>query len=70
MKPGDLILASSHSYPDGWKMGEKPYLYAKPTPVIFLSEFSEDDYGGRKFYVIIAPTGFHTINSAFCTRVS
>ena len=69
MRMGDFLLASSHSYPEGWSVGEVTHRWEVPTPVIFVSEFSEGDFGGRKFYVILTPTGLHTINSAFCREV-
>ena len=79
MKPGDLILAYSHSYPLNYKRGEAPLVYSQPTLVIFLEQFVEDDRslphravdGGRRtFYRIITPNGIHVINSHYCNEVA
>jgi len=71
MKPGDLILAYSHSYPLNYKRGEAPLVYSQPTLVIFLERFVEDDRSlPRTFYRIITPNGIHNINSHYCNEVA
>lgn len=69
MKHGDLILVWSHSYPVGWVMGQDPHRYDVPTPVIFLSEFSERGEAPRVFYNILTPGGVHQIFSGFCQEI-
>jgi hypothetical protein len=71
MKPGDLILATSHSYPLDYKRGEAPLNYSRPTPVIFLEQFPEGGSQPRIFYRIITPSnGIHNINSLYCREVA
>ena len=69
MKHGDLIIVRSHSYPVGWAKGTDPHRYDVPTPVIFLSEFSETGEARRVFYNILTPSGVHQIFSGFCQEV-
>jgi hypothetical protein len=69
MNPGDMILVWSHSYPVGWVKGQDPHRYDVPTPVIFLSEFSETGGDPRVFYNILTPGGVHHIYSGFCQEV-
>lgn len=69
MKRGDLLIVHFHSYPDEWKQGEKPHMYIKPEPVIYLGRVGEKGTWAWSYYLILTPTGVHKISSIFCEVV-